>query len=373
METAGVTVSSVRLREVLVPFRRPLATRAGFFERAPILLVDLHTNEGVVGRVPAFGFHEQGPHLIGAAIGALAQDLIGRHISPGDLPQITEDLLNRFQLLGRQGIVRFAQSILDMVLHDAMARSADMPLYAALGAQPKSIRAYNSNGLGLASLDELAREAGELIDEGGFTHIKCRGGRESGRDDVDAVRTIRRAIPQNVSVSIDFNQHLTPSNAKERVLALDDLDLLWIEEPVPSDDTALSAELVDSLSTPIMMGENYYGFDSVKRASDARAFSQLMPDVLRIGGVSGWMHTAQFSAERGIEVSSHLSPEFSVHLLSATPTAGWLEYVDWGSDLIRDPLTVTSGFAVPPDRPGSGIEWNEDEVVRFLKSDRTVE
>ncbi|MNC96066.1 Mandelate racemase [compost metagenome] len=67
-------------------------------------------------------------------------------------------------------------------------------------------------------------------------------------------------------------------------------------------------------------------------------------------------------------MSSHLYPEVSAHLLAATPTAHWLEYVDWANAIVVDPLRVVDGHAVLPDRPGNGLEWNEDAVRRFRMS-----
>ena len=92
----------------------------------------------------------------------------------------------------------------------------------------------------------------------------------------------------------------------------------------------------------------------------------VMPDVQRIGGVTGWMRAAALAHAFGMEMSSHLFPEFSAHLLAATPTAHWLEYVDWANPVLKEPLRIEKGCALIPDRPGAGIEWNEDAVGRYL-------
>jgi mandelate racemase len=67
-----------------------------------------------------------------------------------------------------------------------------------------------------------------------------------------------------------------------------------------------------------------------------------------------------------MEMSSHLFPEVSAHLLAVTPTAHWLEYVDWAVPILQQPLRIKDGYAEIPDRPGAGLEWNEDAVRRFL-------
>jgi mandelate racemase len=97
----------------------------------------------------------------------------------------------------------------------------------------------------------------------------------------------------------------------------------------------------------------------------ARSVELVMPDVQRIGGVTGWLRAAALAHAHGIEMSSHLFPEFSVHLLGVTPTCHWLEFMDWAEPVIQEPIRVVDGLAQIPDRPGAGIAWNEDAVRRY--------
>jgi mandelate racemase len=87
-----------------------------------------------------------------------------------------------------------------------------------------------------------------------------------------------------------------------------------------------------------------------------------MPDVGRIGGVTGWVQAAGIAASRGVPVSSHLMPELSAHLLAATPTRHYLEYVDWADAILEEPLRIVNGFAEVPERPGTGLAWRMDAV-----------
>ena len=82
-----------------------------------------------------------------------------------------------------------------------------------------------------------------------------------------------------------------------------------------------------------------------------------MPDVERIGGVTGWMRAARIAGEAKIPVSSHL--------LAATPAAHWLEFTDWSAPLLENPVTVTDGHVHVSDAPGAGIAWNEDAVEKY--------
>jgi mandelate racemase len=90
-----------------------------------------------------------------------------------------------------------------------------------------------------------------------------------------------------------------------------------------------------------------------------------MPDLERIGGVSGWRQAAELAQKRKVQMSSHLYPETSAHLLAVTPTAHFLEYVDWADQVIQEPLQIMDGEAVIPDRPGHGIVWDKAAVERY--------
>jgi mandelate racemase len=91
-----------------------------------------------------------------------------------------------------------------------------------------------------------------------------------------------------------------------------------------------------------------------------------MPDAMKIGGVTGWLRAAAIAETAGLPVSSHLFPEISAHLLAASPTCHWLEYVDWADPILLEPLSIVDGCAQVPDAPGSGIAWNEAMVERYL-------
>ena len=90
-----------------------------------------------------------------------------------------------------------------------------------------------------------------------------------------------------------------------------------------------------------------------------------MPDVMKIGGVTGWMRAAALAHAKGIRVSSHLWPGISAQLLCCTPTAHWLEYADWWNPIMANSLVVTNGAAVVSDAAGTGVDGNEDAVQRF--------
>jgi mandelate racemase len=257
-----------------------------------------------------------------------------------------------------------ALSALDMALWDALAVAAGMPLAALLGAAPRPIPAYNSCGLGLMAPEAAADEAEKLL-AGGFTAVKLRLGYPTLAEDLLVTRAVRRRVPDSVSVMVDYNQALTVAQALERGRALAAEGIAWIEEPIRHDNLAGYATLSRDLAVPIQLGENFDGPKAMAQALAARACDLVMPDAARIGGVTGWQQAAGVAAAYDIEMSSHLLPEISAHLLAATPTAHWLEYVDWANTILAEPLVLRDGAITASAKPGTGLAWNDDAVAHY--------
>jgi len=123
--------------------------------------------------------------------------------------------------------------------------------------------------------------------------------------------------------------------------------------------------VASSRATPIQIGENFSQPFALEEAIAAKACDLVMPDLERIGGVTGWLRAAEIANEAGFKMSSHLFPEVSAHLLAVTPTCDWLEYVDWAAPVLREPIAVVDGSAQIPDRPGNGMEWDARAVERL--------
>jgi mandelate racemase len=168
-----------------------------------------------------------------------------------------------------------------------------------------------------------------------------------------------------VLLMVDFNQGLTLGDALRRCHALDDQGLYWFEEPIAYNNLSGYAELARQLSTPVQLGENFYGPRALFDAITSGAGDYVMPDLMRIGGVSGWLHAAPIASAAGIQVSTHLYPEVAAHLMRVTETAHWLEWQDWANPVLKQPFELKNGCLEIPDRPGIGIEWDERAVERY--------
>ncbi|HEX8666424.1 MAG TPA: enolase C-terminal domain-like protein [Beijerinckiaceae bacterium] len=357
----ALTIRGVRTTAVEVPMTFALGTSAATIRAAPLLLVDLDTEEEVTGRAYLFAYRRSGARAMAEVLRDAVEMVKGEKVAPVPLGLM---LARRFALLGVTGVVRMALSALDSALWDALAVAAGQPLASLLGAAPKRIPAYNSNGLGLRGAQAVADEAEKLI-AGGFKAVKLRLGYATLEEDVAVTRAVRKRLGEEIAVMADYNQALTVAEALRRGRALEAEGVTWLEEPIRHDDYAGSAAIARGLDLPVQIGENFDGPKAMEEALSAGACDYVMPDLARIGGVTGWMQAAGIAAARGVEMSSHLFPEVSAHCLAATPTAHFLEYVDWANAVLEEPLAIEDGFAVISDRPGSGLSWDETAVARY--------
>ena len=356
-----LTIRSVRAVAVEVPMKLPLGTSAATIRSAPLLLIDLETEQGVTGRAYLFCYVPAAAPAIAQILGEALRVVKGEPVAP---LRVWAKLARRFTLIGVQGIVRMAMSGLDVACWDALAIAAGKPLASLLGGVPRPIPAYNSNGLGLMPPEAAADEAEKLL-QGGFRAVKLRLGHPTLEADLAAVRAVRRRLPEDIAVMVDYNQALTATEAIRRGRALDGEGVSWIEEPIRHDDFRGCARVARELATPVQLGENFSLPQQMAEAIAAGACDLVMPDLERIGGVTGWQRAAALAEAHGLQMSSHLFPEVSAHLLAITPTCHWLEYVDWADAILVEPLRIADGNAIVPDRPGTGLAWNEDAVRRY--------
>ena len=219
-----------------------------------------------------------------------------------------------------------------------------------------------ATGYGSRTPQAVAAEAIELRAEGGFDGLKLRLGRERLADDLATVKAVRRAVGEDIDLMIDFNQGLNLGEALQRCHAIDDLGLAWIEEPIVYDNFDGYAQLALELKTPIQIGENFYGPRDLHRALQMKACDFVMPDFMRIGGVTGWLRAAAIAGGAGIPMSTHLYPEVAAHVMRVTETAHWLEWQDWADPILQEPFRLDKGMLQIPNAPGVGLEWNEDAV-----------
>jgi len=339
--------------------REPHRTASGVVSESPLVLTDIITGEGVVGHSIVFTYTVAALEPAATLIRNLEPLVQGDVVAPHEIEQ---KLARRFRLLGTQGLVGMALAAIDMALWDALARSRSTSLVRMLGGVEKPLQAYGA--VGYDGAIGSARVAEDWVRRG-FKGVKAKIGYPDVKEDVEVIRAIRAAIGESTAIMVDYNQCLTPAEALNRLRVLEDLGLVWVEEPTLAHDYRGHALVAQESRVPIQCGENWWGTQDLRHAIEARASNYVMLDVMKIGGVTGWLRAAALAEAHAIPVSNHLWPEISAQLLCLTPTAHWLEYADWWNSILAEPLRVEDGMALPLGATGTGVDWNEDAIHRY--------
>jgi mandelate racemase len=352
-------IKNFQVRAVRVLMEQPHRTASGTVDESPLVLTDVFTDAGTVGHSITFTYTAAALKPTAELIRNLAALVEGEPLAP---VEIADRFARRFRLLGMQGLVGMAVAGIDMGLWDAMARTHDTSIVRLLGGIPKPIPAYGA--VGYDGVAESAHGAG-IWAKRGFRGVKVKIGYPTVAEDLAVLRAIRKEIGSEMAIMADYNQSLTPPAAVEQLRALHDEGLTWVEEPVLAHDYDGHALVTREIKTPIQCGENWWGPHDVRQAIAARASDNMMPDVMKIGGVTGWVRAAALAEAHSIPISNRLWPELSAQLMCATPTAHYLEYADWWNAIVAEPLEVQAGMANVEGASGGGEEWNETAIARF--------
>jgi mandelate racemase len=358
MSATTPAIRSVKARAVIAPISRPVKNAFGVIEAAPLVLIDVATDRGITGRSYIFAYAKLTLAPLVHLIEEIGRDLTGTAIAPFDLMARMDA---KFRLLGWQGLVGMAVSGLDMAFWDALGQMAGQPLAQLLGGSPRPIRAYDSYGVvdPIADEKDLRRSLQQ-----GFRGIKIKGGDGDAANDERMVKGVRKLIGPDIALMIDFNQSLDPADALNRISRLAPYDLHWVEEPVPQENLQGLADVRRESSISIQAGENWWFPRGFAEAIAAGASDFIMPDLMKVGGVTGWMRVAAQAEAASIPMSSHLFAEASAHMLAVTPTAHWLEVLDLGRAILAEPLQIVDG-SVTARGYGLGLVWDEAAVAKY--------
>lgn len=359
MSMTAPTIRSITARAVDAPISRPVKNAFGVIRSAPLVLIDVATDQGIPGRAYIFAYTKLTLKPLVQLIEEIGSELAGKPVAPFDL---MAQMDARFRLLGWQGLVGMAVSGLDMAFWDVLGRAAGQPLATLLGGSPRPIRAYDSYG----AVDPVADEGAlhRSLDQG-FRGIKIKGGDGDLANDERVVKAVRGLIGPDIALMLDFNQSLDPSEASRRIDRLAAYDLHWIEEPVPAENLQGHAKVRATSPISIQSGENWWFPRGFAEAIAVGASDFIMPDLMKVGGVTGWLRVASQADAASIPMSSHLFAEASSHMLAVTPTAHWIEYLDIARAVVTEPIDIADG-TITARGHGLGLSWDEAAVAKYL-------
>ncbi|MCE2871792.1 MAG: mandelate racemase [Oxalobacteraceae bacterium] len=354
----SLTITDIRARAVVAPLARPVRTASGSVDVSPLILLDVVTDQGITGHAYLFGYTPVTLKPLLSLLEQIKPELVGKTCVPLARMQQME---KRFRLLGLQGLLGMLLSTLDMAYWDALGKAANQPVVQLLGGEARPIAAYDSYGMVDPVKDAKAIE--HTLKQG-FKAIKIKLGDADAQRDLHVVAEVRRIIGPEITLMVDYNQSLSPKEAIRRIRMIEPHDIHWVEEPVAAEDLQGHARVREAVNLGIQTGENWWFPRDAERALSAGACDMMMPDLMKIGGITGWLSVVGIANAASMPVSSHIFIEASAHVLPVTPTCHWLEFMDFGSMILAEPYEINQG-TVTAKGPGLGMSWNETAVERY--------
>ncbi len=296
------------------------------------------------------------------AMDALAEVTIGE--DPMNNEAISAKL---FALAGSgapAGLVTRSVSAIDVAVWDIKGKALGQPVYKLLGGHRDRVSTYYSGTLWRPYTLEELRESGIELAEQGFKSMKFRmGAEDTAAKELARAQVLREAVGPDVDLMVDINQGWDVNTAITIGRELASFDLFWLEDPVDHQDYQGLARIADALDTPIAAGEYHYGIAPFRHMLEHRSIDIVMVDLLRAGGITGWMKVAHMAEAYNMPVVSHLAPEFLVHAVAAIPNGLTVELMPWSYPMFKEPPRVEDGMMVLPDKPGFGIEFDDDALA----------
>jgi len=356
--TPGDRIRSLRLSHVVLPLDNPvsdakvLTGRQKPLTETVLLFVEVVTEQGHEGMGFSYSKRAGGPaqyaHLKEVAQVAVGQD-------PSDIDRIYQSLLWAGASVGRSGVATQGIAALDVALWDLKARRAGLPLAKLIGAHRDSCRVYNTSGGFLqASVEEIKDKASASL-EAGIGGIKIKVGQPDWATDLERVAALREHLGE-VPFMVDANQQWDRARAPR---ALEDFDLVWIEEPIDAWDAAGHADLSRAFDTPIATGEMLTSVPEHMALIDAGYRGIVQPDAPRIGGITPFLRFATLASHAGLALAPHYAMEIHLHLAATYPTEPWVEHFEWLNPLFEERIEIRDGRMFVPDRPGLGFTLSD--------------
>jgi L-alanine-DL-glutamate epimerase-like enolase superfamily enzyme len=352
----AITLSTLRL-----PLAVPISDAKVFTGRQKpmtevvFLIAEIETEQGFSGHGFSYSKRAGGP-----AQYAHAKEVAGAAIGedPNDIQKLYTKLLWAGASVGRSGVATQALAAIDIALYDLKAKRAGLPLSKLLGSHRDSVRTYNTSGGFLnASLDEVKARATRSLEEG-IGGIKIKVGLPDSSEDLRRVQAVREHIG-DAPLMVDANQQWDRSTALRMGRRFEELDLVWIEEPLDAYDAEGHADLARALDTPIATGEMLASVAEHENLIRARACDIIQPDAPRVGGITQFLRLMTFADKAGLDLAPHFAMEIHLHLAACYPREPWVEHYDWLDPLFEERLETRDGRMIVPDRAGLGITFTE--------------
>ncbi|HEY9773498.1 MAG TPA: mandelate racemase/muconate lactonizing enzyme family protein [Planktothrix sp.] len=298
----------------------------------------------------------------------LSPRLIGKDAS--NPVELNDFLIKSVHALTPGCIASVGFAAVDVALWDLAAKRAHLPLYKLLGGAKSKVLAYNTHvGWLNRPLDELISKCDEAVRKDGFKALKLKVGKPTAEEDIERVGKVRKKVGPGVQLMVDANQSWTLAEAGQRARTLEPYDIVWLEEPLAATNVEQYAQLKDRTIIPLAGGESIYDIQQFFQYAKQNAFGVMQPDVARIGGITNAMRVCHLAQCAGLDVSPHVSPELSVTVALAVSNSMFIEFIPQTEPILKQPINMADGYALPYDADGHGIEFDQEAMSKFEITD----
>jgi len=357
-------IVGVDARLVRVPVDPPRGDAIQQFDALELPIVEVRDQRGRRGVGFGYTIGTGGSAVLALLEDELLPKVVGA--DPTAVAAVMVRLTKSIHALTPGCISSTALAAIDVALWDLAGKRTDTPLYRLLGGAGGRVRVYNTNvGWLNRPLDEMVHLSIEAVRRDGFTALKLKVGKPDADEDVERVAKVREAVGPSTTLMVDANQSWRVDDAITRARMLERFNLFWLEEPLAATDLDGFERLGRHTTIARAGGESLYSPAAFHECIRRTALDILQPDVARVGGITNAIAVCHLAAAAGLAVAPHVSPELSVTVAAAVSNSVFVEYIPQMEPVLKRPVLMRDGFAMPLDAPGHGIEFDPRELDRF--------
>ncbi|MFV0503345.1 MAG: mandelate racemase/muconate lactonizing enzyme family protein [Lachnospirales bacterium] len=354
-------IKDIKIYEATSEISQPIADSTHNISEISFFVVEVITEENIVGQGYLLSFHYSKNAIKGALIDG-KNFILQQGYKVYETVKMKKEFDIESEYFGSLGLQRWVQATLNVAMWDAWAKTLKMPIWKIFGVSTYKIPVYGSGGWLSYSINELIEEVTNYK-KSGFKAVKIKVGSESVEEDLERLYKVREAIGNDVKIMMDANQGMTGITALLLAERAKEIGIHWFEEPVLNTDYESYKILKNKTGISLAMGEREYNIESLKALIARNAIDLWQPDIIRIGGVEEWRNSAALANSYHIPVLPHYYKDYDVPLLATVPNGYGAESFDWIDGIIDNKMVVEDGYAQLRQGDGWGFNFKKE----FLK------
>jgi o-succinylbenzoate synthase len=361
-------IRSIEPFAVSLPMVKPLIMAGEQVRRAENMLVRITTDDGQIG----WGEAAAAPTMTGETVASMVAAV--HYVAPDLVARDAADIAGAVKAMGgRMYANHGAKAAIEIALHDLLGRATGRPVHALIGNKRRN-RLPLMSPIGGGDIDDDAREAA-LKKASGVTAFKIKVGIDTPANDAARTRAICAALRDGCLISADANQGFTTEEAIAFAQAVADAGLDFIEQPVAADDLDGMAAVAAATNIATGADEGIHSAADIARHHERGAARGVSLKAIKLGGIQAVVAAGRLADDLGMRVNvscktgeSSIGCTAALHVASVIPNVAWgltLTHTGLAEDVVTDPIRAEHGYANVPDRPGLGVEVDEDRVRRY--------